>query len=113
MTRLTFFTLLVVGLTAIAAGNAYGQPKSSRETPSLLYQVTGKGISKPSYIFGTFHAICPTEMVPFESLDRYLDESDQLMMEIDMDDPAEMMAMTKGVMIPGGKTIKDFLKLCC
>lgn len=110
MKRNTIFTLLIFSIAAISVVTVCGQAKSAAETPSLLYQVTGKGITKPSYIFGTFHAVCPTEMVPFESLDAYLDQTDQLMMEIDMDDPAEMLAMTKGVIISDGKTLKDYLK---
>ena len=66
--RHTIFTLVIVGLS-LGAASLYGQKKGGDETPSLLYQVKGKGITKPSYIFGTFHAVCPTEMVPFESLD--------------------------------------------
>jgi uncharacterized protein len=111
MKRTTILTLLVLGFATVGAVGAKAQAKSStKETPSLLYRVTGKGITKPSYIFGTFHAVCPTEMVPFESLDTYLDQTDQLMMEIDMDDPAEMLAMTKGVIMSDGKTLKDYLK---
>ena len=110
MKRSTIFSVLVLGFATIGVVGAYGQAKSGSETPSLLYQVTGNGISKPSYIFGTFHAVCPTEMVPFESLDAYLDQTDQLMMEIDMDDPAEILAMTKGVIMADGKTLKDYLK---
>jgi uncharacterized protein len=107
MKRSSIFALLILGVAAIGV---YGQTKGAGEAPSLLYQVTGKGISKPSYIFGTFHAVCPTEMVPFEDLDVYLNQTDQLMMEVDMDDPAEMLSMTKGVIMTDGKTLKDYLK---
>lgn len=103
---LVILSLLVISVSLPAI---YGQKKASDETPSLLYRVTGNGITKPSYIFGTFHAICPTEMVPFASLDTYLDQTDQLMMEIDMDDPAEMGQMGRSVLIGGGKTLKDYL----
>jgi len=88
---------------------AYAQAKASEDSPSLLYKVTGKGLAQPSYIFGTFHAICSSEMVPFEKLDTYLTQSDQLMMEIDMDDAVEMGSMGKALIIPDGKTIKDFM----
>ncbi len=48
-------------------------------------------------------------MVPLESLDAYITQTDQLVMEIDMDDAAEMQSMAKAVVIPDGKTIKDLL----
>ncbi len=99
--------LLSFGIVCVVLPVVFGQSKT--EAPSLLYKISGKGLTKPSYIFGTFHAICSSEMVPFESLDAYLAQTDQLMMEVDMDDPAEMQQMTKAVIIPDGKTFKEFL----
>jgi uncharacterized protein YbaP (TraB family) len=96
--------LLVISMTAVV----YGQSKLAA-SPSLLYQVTGNGLAKPSYIFGTFHAVCASDMVPLDVLDNYITQTDQLVMEIDMDDPAEMQSMAKVLVIPDGKTIKDFL----
>jgi uncharacterized protein len=81
----------------------------AKDAPSLLYQISGNGLTRPSYIFGTFHAVCPTEMVPFERLDSYLDQTDQLMMEIDMDDPSVLRSMALGVFMKDGKTMKDLL----
>ena len=81
----------------------------AKKAPSLLYQISGNGLSKPSYIFGTFHAVCPDQMVPFANLDTYLGGTDQLMMEIDMDNSVEMQSMGKAILIPNGKTIKDLL----
>ena len=104
-------TLIITSLLVVCAASvtAYAQAKASEDSPSLLYKVTGKGLAQPSYIFGTFHAICSSEMVPFEKLDTYLTQSDQLMMEIDMDDAVEMGSMGKALIIPDGKTIKDFM----
>ena len=109
MKRISILTFLCLGFATIAAIVSQAQTKANSDAPSLLYQVSGKGLAKPSYIFGTFHAICATEMVPLESLDIYLDRSDQLMMEIDMDDSVEMQSMGKAIIIPDGKTLKDFL----
>lgn len=81
----------------------------SAQEPSLLYKVTGNGLEKPSYIFGTFHAICSTEMIPLANLETYLDQTDELVMEIDMDDATEMGSMVGAVAMPDGKTLKDLL----
>ena len=102
--------LATLSLFATFAGSSYvsAQAKPKVET-SLLYEVSGKGLAKPSYVFGTFHAICSTEMVPLTSLDAYLTQTNQLMMEIDMDDKTEMGSMAGAVAMPEGKTLKDFL----
>jgi len=94
--------------TTVASSYVFAQSKE-KAGPSLLYQVTGKGLAKPSYIFGTFHALCATEMIPMASLETYLTQSDQLMMEIDMDDAIEMGSMGKTIYMADGKTLKDFL----
>ncbi len=109
MKRINVLTFFCLGLAALSAVVTNAQTKTGADAPSLLYQVSGKGIAKPSYIFGTFHAVCPGDMVALESLDLYLDQSDQLMMEIDMDDAVEMGSMGKAIIIPDGKTLKDFL----
>ncbi|CAN5447697.1 TraB/GumN family protein [soil metagenome] len=105
-TALIFSSLFVI---CAVSSSVYSQVKGNRESASLLYKVTGNGMARPSYIFGTFHAVCPTEMVPFASLDTYLAQTDQLMLEIDMDDAVEMGSMGKALLIPEGKTLKDFL----
>jgi len=107
MRKLTRAALSLLAICA-ASSIVFTQSKAKAE-PSLLYQVTGKGLAKPSYIFGTFHAICSTEMVPLTSVDTYLNQTDQLMMEIDMDDTAEMQSMSKSIFMADGKTLKDFL----
>lgn len=107
-TKLIGLSLFAI-CTTLCVAAVQGQTKKTNETASLLYKISGNALTKPSYILGTFHAICPTDMVPLESLETYLSESDQLMMEIDMDDAAEMQSMTRGLMIPNGKTLRDYL----
>ena len=80
------------------------------QTPSgLLFEISRKDLAKPSYIFGTIHAICAADMIPISGLQPYVEKTDQMLMEIDMDDPVEMGSMSKTIFIPDGKTLKDFL----
>lgn len=47
-----FLVLIVLGLPFFALS----QPASSgRQYPSLLWEISGKGLKKPSYLFGTMH----------------------------------------------------------
>lgn len=75
----------------------------------LLFEISGKGLAKPSYIFGTFHILCPTDMLPMDKFAPYVSGVDQMVMEIDMDDPAEVGSMAAGAAMSDGKTIKDLL----
>src|SRR6476469_8324884 len=72
-------------------------PKESNN--GLLFEISGNGLKKPSYIFGTFHILCPTDIMPMDKFAPYIDTSDQLIMEIDMDDPAVTGSMAKGAAI--------------
>ncbi len=104
---ITALTAFVVVCTAIF--NLSAQTKKVAETPGLLYKISGKDLKKPSYLFGTIHIVCPNDMFSMEKLNGYLDQTDRLIMEIDMDNAEEMQLMGKGVVMPGGKTLKDFL----
>ena len=60
---------------------------------SLLWKISGKGIEKPSYIFGTIHATCDASLSP--KVMNALKNTDQLYLEMDMDNPnmqSEMMS---------------------
>ena len=84
-------------------------PASKSADNALLFEISGNGLKKPSYIFGTFHILCPTDVMPMEKFTPFIDKSDQLIMEIDMDDPIETGAMAKGAAILDGRTIKDVM----
>ena len=86
-----------------------GQKPAQAPEPALLYRISGKGVTKPSYIFGTIHLACPQEMLPLVKIEALIAESDRLVLEVDMDDPAEIAAMTRAIILPGGKSFRDAL----
>lgn len=77
---------------------------------SLLWKIEGNGIEKPSYLYGTIHLICPIDFVLTDTLKACLKQTEQLTLEIDMDDPGMMMAMTQNMLMKENKTLKDLLK---
>ena len=46
----TLFSILLFCSVAVS-----GQKKAAAKYPSLLWEITGNGLSKPSYLFGTMH----------------------------------------------------------
>lgn len=99
---LSFIAVLALSVAAQKAAE-------SANGSGLLFEITHKDIAKPSYIFGTIHAICPTDMLPMEKFAPYLDKTDELILEVDLDDPLQIASMTKGVLLPDGKTFKQYL----
>ena len=58
---------------------------------SLLWQITSPEQTKPSYLFGTIHLICPDDIVVDEILQQKFNSTKQLFLELDLDDASEMM----------------------
>ena len=77
---------------------------------ALLYEVSGNGLTKPSYLYGTFHLVCPTDLTITDAMKKAVGDAQQVYLEIDMDDPAMMTGMMKAMMMTDGKTVKDLLK---
>lgn len=82
----------------------------SQNQKSLLWKITGNGLSKPSYIFGTMHLMCPSDFVLSDATKEAFNKAEQVYLEIDFDDPNMMMEMQQKMMLPQGKTLKSYLK---
>lgn len=57
---------------------------------SVLWEISGKNLSKPSYVFGTMHILCDATLKP--KVIRALDATEQLYLEVKMDDMESMNA---------------------
>ncbi len=77
---------------------------------NLLWKIEGPGISEPSYIFGTIHAICPDDFKVGTDLNSIMENVKQLALEIKMDDPSLMGKMQAGMLFPNEGTIRDFVE---
>ena len=105
------FALFAALLSGAAQIN--GQTKTAvvaDDNSALLYEITGKDLKKSSYLFGTIHLICQKDMFAPEKLNAYFDKTDQLILELDMDDPTMAQKMMKLAVLADGKSVKDFVK---
>lgn len=69
------------------------QAKTSKLENSLLWEISGKGLKKPSYLFGTIHMICSKDYFLSEKTKKAFDKSEKLYLEINFTDPNEMSQM--------------------
>jgi uncharacterized protein YbaP (TraB family) len=109
MFKTKVFIVLALFCCAVPLQVFAQKPSPVPDNNGLLFEISGNGLAKPSYIYGTFHILCPTDIMPVEKFVPYIDRTDQLIMEIDMDDPSETGAMAKGAAISDGRTIKDVM----
>jgi uncharacterized protein YbaP (TraB family) len=102
--------IFVLTILVLASVSAFAQKPAKASNTGLLFEITGKGLTKPSYIFGTFHVICESDMLPLDRLNELIAASGQTIMEIDMDDPAELQALIgAGSQTSNGKSLSDYL----
>jgi uncharacterized protein len=89
--------LAIVAVVSIFSLTNNAQTKTKQEN-SLLWEVSGNGLSKPSYLFGTVHMICEKDFVLKEKVLNAFSKSDKLVLEVNMSDPNEMAIMQQMAM---------------
>lgn len=96
---------LVYLLCLLLVVNLYAQDQKLENT--LLWKISGNGLEQPSYLYGTVHITCNAELS--SKIKTALDETSQLYLELDMDDPSLQANMMQGMMMKDGVTIKSLL----
>lgn len=100
--RTKFFAL-------IALLFSFCQTFAQQTSKGLLWEISGNGLSEPSYLFGTIHLICPDKFFLPKNTQEKLKNTQQVFLEIDMDDPQMMMKTQKLMMSSDGKKLKDIM----
>lgn len=77
----------------------------------LLYQISGNGLTEASYLYGTIHILPKDKFELSNSLKRAFEASKTICMEVELDmSGAEKIALAQKVLLPEGKTLKDFME---
>ncbi|CAN5134235.1 TraB/GumN family protein [soil metagenome] len=79
----------------------------NRDANSLLWQVSGNGLKKPSFLFGTFHLLCKDDIHFSNQLLSALKASDEVYMELKLDDPAVLIGGLIFMKMRNDTTLKD------
>ncbi len=82
------------------------EPISTDKT--LLWQISGKDLSRPSYLFGTIHVISSEDFHLGDNVLKKLGQANQLVLEMDMKD-VNTLEVAQASILPDNKTIKDYL----
>ena len=72
---------------------------------ALLWKISGNGIKKPSYLYGTIHATC--EVAFEQNVIDAMKKTNQLYLEIDIDDPNVQSQTMSGMYMKNGVTMKS------
>ena len=96
--RLFLVFLVLIGTNAPALAQ-------TTQTKALLWEISGNGLQKPSYLFGTIHAICPENLNISRAVKAKLEQTQRLSLEVDMDAPNFMVELQQAALLPGDSTL--------
>lgn len=74
---------------------------------TLLWRISGNGLSKDSYLFGTMHKICEEDYFWTDTMKKYFHRSERVCFEIDLDNPFLLLSTLKSIQSVDGRTLKD------
>lgn len=85
----------------VIIASAFGLTTSAQTKPSensLLWEVSGNGLEKSSYLFGTIHMICENDYNLRPKVKEAFDKTSKLALEINMADSNEIAYLQKAAM---------------
>jgi len=80
----------------------------AQQNSSLLWEISGKDLAKPSYFFGTIHAIPNDKFFLPEVVKQKFSSVDKVVLEINLSD-SNIMLETQTLMVMKDSTINDLL----
>lgn len=106
-------TLWLTALVCFAGLLATAQKQKPLSQPSqnntLLWRISGNGLLKSSYLFGTMHLLCADDITLSDSLKSAIQKADNVYLELDMDNMFEMFGAMQHMSMKGDTTLEDLL----
>ncbi len=80
---------------------------TDKTNQTLLWEISGKDLKKPSYVFGTFHLMCKEDIQFSDNLLKALKSSEEVYFEMDLDDMSNTLGAMMFMNMKNGRTLKD------
>ena len=104
--------LLVLVVAACSAPKQSGTDAATAEQEAmdaLLWKIEGQDLTEPSYLYGTIHIISQNDFFLTDATKAAFDESQKIVLELDMDDPQMPMQMMQYANMQDGQTLDQLL----
>lgn len=98
----------LLGLWTIA-GCAQSEPKVAGNNNTLLWKISGNGLAKASYLFGTIHMLCADDAGLSDNMKYIIRKADEVYFEVDLDNLIEMFSVLSKMKMKGDTTLQDLL----
>jgi hypothetical protein len=94
----------------LAAGLLTAALTFSQTPHTLLWRISGKGTTRPSYLFGTMHILCASDARLTDSVKAAIAACDEVYFEINLSDMSDMLNSIKYMRMNDSKKLSDLLK---
>lgn len=110
MNQRLYSLLWLLGTTLVfLAGCKTSESAAVKSDNSLLWKIEGKNLKTPSYLLGTIHILPQKDFFLSEAMKQALASTQQVVLELDMDDPAMGMNMLQNASMSDGSTLDKLL----
>ncbi|HSU28484.1 MAG TPA: TraB/GumN family protein [Chitinophagaceae bacterium] len=99
-----FSALVILCITGLA-----GMAQNSKESNTLLWKISGNGLAKPSYLYGTIHMLCADDAVISPNFKKAINNADEVYLEVNLDNLMEIFGALGGMKMKGDTTLEDLL----
>jgi len=90
-------------------GCAQPKEKEAHDNNTLLWRISGNGLAKPSYLYGTIHMLCADDAMLSNNMKNVILKADEVYFEVDLDNFIEMFTVLGKMKMKGDTTLKDLL----
>jgi uncharacterized protein len=101
-----------IGILCGLGAWAIGMP-SQAQVPTernLLWEISGKDLTKPSFLYGTTQIACDKEISPSAVFKQKFNSTQQLYLEFDFDDPNMIKESMESLFLRTGKPLRSYFK---
>lgn len=106
MIRYLMLSMLVVLFFSCRSQSTETLPVNA-DNNTLLWEISGNNVQKPSYLYGTFHVLCKEDIQFSANLKKAVQQSNNVYFEIDLDEPENVLGMLMFVNMNNGVKLKD------
>ncbi|MGN6531375.1 MAG: TraB/GumN family protein [Ginsengibacter sp.] len=106
MKQLLFYSLSTILFLGCSAQSDQSFVKQKNDN-TLLWEISGNGLKKPSFLFGTFHLLCKDDIHFSDQLKKAMKSVDEVYMELKLDAPSTMLSGMMYMNMKNGKTLES------
>jgi uncharacterized protein len=100
---------ITITTASVLPAIAVNKPAKQITSKSLMWELTGNGLTKPSYLFGTIHINCKNRLKFSSKRQESFAKAQQVYLELDFDDPTLSKQISQNTQMPAGKNLRQLL----